>query len=172
MDVSPLALLRTFIFSATPVFELRGGLPWAIFREGLPWPAALAAALLGNFLPVLPIYLGIRRAETILARHRLGRRFFDWLYARTGRRARRLEYSRFFGLVVFVGLPLPITGAWTGTLAARLLGIPLRKTLLAVGLGIIMAGVLVTLVCLGLERGWDVVSPALARLLLKVRPAP
>jgi len=159
--------LLTAVISALPVFELRAGIPWAIIRENLPWAPAAVAAVVGNFLPVVPVYLGVEKAAQFFSRYRRGRVFFTWLFARTRRKARGIRYSEFFGLALFVGVPLPVTGAWTGAVAASLLGIPRRRAIPAIGLGICLAALVVTLLTLGLQRGWQVVSPELARFFLR-----
>lgn len=161
------AWLRTAFVSALPVFELRGGIPWGILREGLPWHQVLPLAVAGNLLPVAPIYFGILAAARFCSRWKAGEAFFGWLFRRTRRRAGALAGAEFVGLVLFVGIPLPITGAWTGTLASVLLGVPARRALPAIGLGVLLAAGLVSFFTVGLERGWDHLSPFLVRLFLR-----
>lgn len=127
--------------------ELRGALPIGINYFGLPWPEALGAALIGNLLPVLPILLFLDGAVKVLGRIRIFRNLFDWLFARTRRRTRLIERYEFLGLVLLVAIPLPSTGAWTGSLAAFLMGIPSLKAFLAIGIGVLIAGGVVTALC-------------------------
>ncbi|MFH2068450.1 MAG: small multi-drug export protein [Candidatus Omnitrophota bacterium] len=141
--------LITFILSLLPISELRGAIPYG-FSQRLPVFGVLFVAVIGNFIPVVPVYLGIQKvAQYLSGRYLWAKRFFDWLFARTRRKAKGIEYSEFFGLAIFVGIPLPITGAWTGAIAASLLGIPWRRAFLSIFLGILIAATVVTMVCLG-----------------------
>lgn len=138
----------TLLISTLPVVELRGALPVGINYLGLPWPEALGAALIGNLLPVMPILLFLDGVVRVLGRIRIFRNFFDWLFARTTRRHSRLiERYKFLGLVILVAIPLPLTGAWTGALVAFLMGIPPLKAFLAIGIGVLIAGGVVTALC-------------------------
>lgn len=139
--------LVTFILSLLPISELRGGIPYGLSQH-LPLAKVLLLAIIGNYLPVLPLYFGIERLAGYLSRYPVCQRFFERLFSRTRRKAKKIEYSEFFGLAVFVGIPLPITGAWTGAIAASLLGIPKERALPAIFLGILMAAVVVTFVTL------------------------
>ncbi len=141
--------LVTFILSLLPVSELRGAIPYGLSRH-LPLSGVLFVAVIGNFIPVIPVYLSIQKVALYLSRrYSWAKRFFDWLFARTRRKAKGIECSEFFGLAIFVGIPLPVTGAWTGAVAASLLGIPWRRAVPAIFLGIVIAAAVVTLVCLG-----------------------
>ena len=141
--------LITFILSLLPISELRGAIPYGLSQH-LSLPGVLAIAIIGNFIPVIPVYLGIQKvAQYLSGRYLWAKRFFDWLFARTRRKAKGIEYSEFFGLAIFVGIPLPMTGAWTGAIAASLLGIPWKRAVLSIFLGILIAATVVTTVCLG-----------------------
>ena len=142
-------LAATFLISMLPVVELRLGLPYGI-ALGLDYPAALAAAVLGNLLPVPLIILFIRR-------------FFAWL-RRTSPRLdgaiSRLEtkahlkgrlVTRYgpLGLMLLVAIPLPGTGAWTGALVAALLDLRLKRALPAITAGGLVAAAIMTAVTYG-----------------------
>ena len=141
------AAWKVILFATLPILELRGAIPYALFVEKMPWPRAYLLSVIGNMIPVLPILLFLGPAERWLGKYRLWRRFFDWLFARTRRRGKLIDRYKVLGLVLFVGIPLPVTGAWTGCAAAHVFGVPLRKSLPAVTLGVLMAGVVVTLAC-------------------------
>jgi len=144
----------TFLIATLPVAELRGAIPWALAPPpvggGLSWQEAYLWAVMGNLLPV-PFLLGLLGPlSERLRRWRPADRFFGWLFARTRRRGRLVERYGPLGLVLFVGIPLPVTGAWTGTVAAFLFGVPSRRALPAIVLGVLLAGVIVTLASLGI----------------------
>lgn len=141
--------LMTFLISMLPVVELRAGLPYGI-ALGLDYPIALAAAVLGNMIPVPLIILFIRQ-------------IFKWLrtvFPRCDRLITRLEnkahlkgdlvrkYSA-VGLCILVAIPLPGTGAWTGALVAALLDLRLKKAVPAIFLGVLIAAAIMTMLTFG-----------------------
>ena len=135
--------------SAAPIAELRGGIPLAISR-GYPASAAYLLAVLGNLLVIPILFGGLRFGENVLLRWRPTRAVLGWLFARTRRKGRAVERGGPVALVLLVAIPLPGTGAWTAALAARLFGIPLRRAFPWIGLGVLIAGIVVLLVSLGL----------------------
>jgi uncharacterized membrane protein len=140
----------TMFIAALPVSELRGAIPYAIKIGGIPWYEAYIMAVIGNFIPVIPILLLLGRVSEWLMRYRLWNKFFTWLFNRTRVKGRLIEKFEIFGLIVFVSIPLPVTGAWTGCVAAYLFGIPLKKAVPAIIAGILTAGTVVTLATLGI----------------------
>ena len=143
----------TFIIATLPISELRGAIPWALAAPpvggGLSWQSAYVFAVLGNFLPVIPILLFLEPIANFLRRYRLFDKFFAWLFARTRRKGKLIEKYEALGLILFVAIPLPVTGAWTGTVAAFIFGIELKYAVPCILLGILLAGVIVTLASLG-----------------------
>jgi len=109
-------------------------------------------AVAGNFVPVLPILFLIGPAERLLRRFATMNRFFDWLFKRTVSRSAVIKKYESLGLILFVALPLPMTGAWTGSLAAYLFKLPLRLAIPCIIFGILIAGVVVTLLSQGVIR--------------------
>ena len=144
-------LLLTFATAMVPVIELRGAIPVGI-AAGLPPAVACAAAILGNLLPVPFIMLLARRVFNWLRDTRLFGPKIVWLERRVHLKGRIVRKYRLLGLVVLVAIPLPGTGAWTGALVASLLDIRLRNALPAILLGLVIAGVLITLLTLGVVR--------------------
>jgi uncharacterized membrane protein len=136
--------LVVLVISALPIFELRGGIPVAIGLFHLPWYYAMLLSVIGNMLPVPFILSFLDSATRLLGRIRLCDRFLTWLFERTRRRGRIIEIYQRIGLVLFVAIPLPITGAWTGSLAAVLFGLKLRNALLSIFIGVLIAGTIVT----------------------------
>jgi len=144
----------TLLIAMLPIAELRGAIPWALastpYGGGLSWQSAYLYAVLGNFIPIIPILLLIVPVSNRLRRFKLFNRFFSWLFARTRRKAQKnIEKFEALGLAVFVAIPLPVTGAWTGALAAFVFGIKFPKAVASILAGILMAGVIVTLASLG-----------------------
>ncbi len=132
-----------------PVLELRGAIPWAMLAGGMSWQSALTWALLGNFVPIIPLLLLLEPVSNWLRRWKLMDRFFEWLFARTRRKGKIVERFEFIGLILLVAIPLPGTGAWTGALAAFVFGVRFRLALPAIIIGVIIAGILVTSIVLG-----------------------
>lgn len=143
--------LLTIGISAAPVFELRGGIPLAL-SLGFSPAGAFGLALLGN-LAVVPILLwGFEWMEKNLIRWRFTRLVLEWVFARSRRKGRWIQRLGPVGLVLLVAIPLPGTGAWTGAIASRLLGIPNKKSLLWIAVGVVIAGILVLFASLGAIR--------------------
>jgi uncharacterized membrane protein len=140
----------TVIIAALPIIELRGSIPWALTLGDLTWGRAYVLSVIGNLLPVVPLLLYLGPVSGFL-RRRFGfmDRFFEWLFARTRRKSHVMEKYGAFGLVTFVAVPLPITGAWTGSAAAFVFGIPFRKAFPLIALGVCIAGVVVTAAVMG-----------------------
>ena len=138
---NPLAV--TFILSMLPVTELRGSIPWAYFFTDLQLSLIFIGSVAGNFLITLPIIQILNPAIKFLSRWKLGDIFFSWILNRTRRRGSMIEKFQFWGLVLFVGIPLPVTGAWTGCIAAHLFGIPKIKAIVAILLGLCLSATIV-----------------------------
>ncbi len=146
------AELAVFITSMLPIVELRGALPLAINVLGIPWPKAFAISFIGNMIPVPLILWLLKPTVNILSKIKPLGRFFNWLFDRTRKKGNRLiEKYEEIGLLAFVAIPLPGTGAWTGALIAFLFGLEFKKSVLVIGMGVFIAGIIVTCLCL---LGW------------------
>ena len=143
--------LVVLFIAALPVLELRGAIPIAINVFGFPWYYALCLALIGNLLPVPFILLFLEAITRGLSKIDFFQRGLNWLFGYTRRRGRIVERYERIGLALFVAIPLPVTGAWTGSLAAKLFGLKFKHAFLAISIGVLVAGVIVT--CLSL-LGW------------------
>ena len=152
------AELTTFVIAMLPVSELRGAIPYAVTLGNLPWQEAYIIAVIGNFVPVLPILYLIGPVSDKLRKIAVFDRFFTWLFARTRRKGRLIERFEVLGLILFVAIPLPVTGAWTGTLAAFLFDVRKKLAIPAIILGICIAGVVVTLATTGVIHFWGLES--------------
>ena len=144
--------LAVFLTSMLPIIELRGALPLAINLFNISWPKAFLIAYIGNMIPAPLILWLLGPIVRILSRVHVFRRFFTWLFERTRKRSNKMiEKYEEIGLMAFVAIPLPGTGAWTGALIAFLFGLDFKKSLLIIAIGVFIAGVIVTCLCL---LGW------------------
>ena len=144
------AWLITLIISATPIIELRGAIPIATTILNMSIELAFLLGIVGSVLPIFPILLGLDLATKFAHKIPAFAKFLDWLFARTRAKSQQIEKYEFWGLVLFIGVPLPGTGVWTGTLAAYLFGLSRLKTFIAGILGTTMAAfIMVLLIILG-----------------------
>ena len=142
----------TFLISMIPLVELRGAVPYAI-STGIPLWQALLLGVIGNMLPA-PIILFFARHILEWGKDKpvIGN-FFTWCLNKGHRGGQKLEEAAgdkgiFWALLLFVGIPLPGTGAWTGTLAASILDWDFKRSVLAVMLGVILAGLIMGILSL------------------------
>jgi uncharacterized membrane protein len=144
------------VLSMLPILELRGAIPWALAPAGggLSWVQAVPLAVLGNMLPIPLLLRWLGPVSAYLRRFRVMDAFFTWLFRRTRRKGRLVARYQAVGLALFVAVPLPVTGAWTGAVAAFLFGIPFRQAMLAILAGVLMAATVVTLATLGVLALW------------------
>ena len=141
--------IMTMVIAAVPVVELRGAIP-AGAAAGLEPGLACGAAIVGNLLPVPFIILLVRQVFDLLRKHPFFAPKIDALERRAHLKGRLVRKYRLLGLTLFVAIPLPGTGAWTGALVAAFLNIRLRNALPAITLGVLIAGGLVTLMTMGI----------------------
>ena len=142
-------MLVTFILSMMPIGELRVGLPYGI-ALGLEYPLALVAALLGNMIPVPFIIVYIKRIFVWMRRHMpVFDSFITKLESKANLKGETVEKYGPAGLLLFVAIPLPGTGAWTGALIAALLDMKTEKAVPYIMLGVCIAASIMTLVTYG-----------------------
>ncbi len=138
--------LVVFLLSLLPFIELRGSIPYGIFH-GLNPILVFFISICGNILPVPFLILFLEDVEKFLRRWGRISRALDWLfertYARADKKIRRWEY---LGLIFFVAIPLPGTGAWTGSLIAYLFKMGVKKSTLMIFVGVVIAGLIVSAV--------------------------
>ena len=144
--------LLCFLVSMVPLIELRGGVPIAV-GLGLDYWPALLVCVVGNMLPVPIIYFFARKVLMWSCDKPYIGKFFSYCIEKGERGGQKLSARAgrgglFIALMLFVGIPLPGTGAWTGTLAASFLNMGIKTTSLAVSLGVILAGIIMGAVSL------------------------
>ena len=137
--------LWVFFVSMVPLVELRGSI---IISQGLQLPvlSSYIVAIIGNMLPVPVIYLFARKVLVWGADKPVIGKFFSWCLEKGEKGGKKLQEKAgrglFIALLLFVGIPLPGTGAWTGTLAASILDMDFKSTIIAVMLGVLLAGII------------------------------
>lgn len=145
--------LIVFLISMVPLIELRGAIPYSQVM-GLPLLESYVISIVGNMLPVPVIYLFARKVLEWGADKPVIGGFFSWCLKKGKHGGEKLQAKAgkglFVALLLFVGIPLPGTGAWTGTLAASLLDIDFKSSILAVMGGVLLAGVIMGLASAGL----------------------
>lgn len=141
-----------FLIAMVPLIEIRGAIPYAV-GFGLPLVPSILVAVLGNMLPVPFIFLFARKVLEWGKDKKVIGKFFTWCLEKGEKGGRKLEAKAgrglYWALFLFVGIPLPGTGAWTGTLAASILNMDFKKSTLAVMGGVVLAGALMLLASLG-----------------------
>jgi uncharacterized membrane protein len=144
--------LIVFFISMVPLIELRGAIPYAV-AFNLPLLPSYIIAILGNMLPVPLIYLFARKVLIWGSDKKVIGKFFKWCLNKGEKGGKKLEKTAgrglYFALFLFVGIPLPGTGAWTGTLAASILNMDFKKSVLSVAAGVILAGIIMGILSLG-----------------------
>ena len=156
--------LITFLISMVPIIELRGAIPIA---ESLNLNIFLyyPIAIIGNLLPVPIIYLFARKVLIWGKDKKVIGKFFTWCLEKGEKGGKKLQEKAgktglFFALLIFVGIPLPGTGAWTGTLAASILDMDFKRSILAVMLGVILAGIIMGLASAGVFGAYGAIFAA------------
>ncbi|HJC64266.1 MAG TPA: small multi-drug export protein [Candidatus Blautia merdavium] len=144
--------LIVFLVSMVPLIELRGAIPYSQMFE-LPLLQSYIVAIVGNMVPVPIIYFFARKVLVWGADKPVIGKFFSWCLEKGERGGRKLQEKAgkglFVALLLFVGIPLPGTGAWTGTLAASILDMDFKSSVIAVMLGVLLAGIIMGAVSAG-----------------------
>ena len=144
--------LWVFLIAMVPLIEIRGAIPYAV-GFGLPLVPSILVAVLGNMFPVPFIYLFARKVLEWGKDKKYIGPFFSWCLEKGEKGGRKLEAKAgrglYWALFLFVGIPLPGTGAWTGTLAASILDMDFKKSTLAVMGGVLLAGAIMLAGSLG-----------------------
>lgn len=141
--------LIVFIISLMPILELRGGLIAASLLKLDPWQSYIIS-IIGNVLPIPFILWFIKKIINWMRTKKCFKKITDWLDKKVTKNKSSIEKYGFWGLVIFVGIPLPGTGAWTGALIASLLDMNKKKAFLAILLGVFMASIIMMIISFGL----------------------
>ena len=148
--------LIVFLISMVPLIELRGAIPYAVYFD-LPLLQSYIIAIIGNMIPVPFIFFFARKVLVWGSNKKYIGPFFSWCLKKGEKGGRKLQSKAknglYVALLLFVGIPLPGTGAWTGTLAASILDMDFKKSVISVILGVILAGIIMGLLSFGLFEG-------------------
>lgn len=138
------------ICSMLPIIELRGAIPMAA-AFGMPWWEAFILCVIGNMLPVPIILMFIKKfiIRSMNSKIKFLNKLANWLNKKVEKNRAKIERYAFWGLCVFVAVPLPTTGAWTGSLVAAMIDMKFWKSMLTAFLGILIAGTVVTVIVYG-----------------------
>ena len=134
------------IVGALPISELRGAIPLGL-SWGMPLAKAFGLSVLGNCLIVAPALFLFEPVTGFLRKFKIWSCFFDWVFERTKKNSDAIQKYEALGLAIFVAIPLPMTGAWSGVIAASLFKIRFRYAFLAIIAGVIYAGLIVAALC-------------------------
>lgn len=140
--------LGVFFCSLLPIIELRGAIPLGA-ALGLDWYINYFISVVGNILPIPFILLLIKLILEWMKKTKLFSKFANWLENKAEKNKSKLDKGVFIGLLLFVAIPIPGTGAWTGSLLAALTGQKFWKAMLAIVIGVLVAGVIMTLASYG-----------------------
>lgn len=142
-NVSPTMII--FIISLLPILELRGGLVAAAFLK-IPFTTAFPVCVIGNILPVPFILLFIKSIFSFMKKHNILTSLVTWLENKGMSKSDSIQTKKLLGLFAFVAIPLPGTGAWTGSLIASLLNFDNKKSFIAISFGVLGAGVIMSII--------------------------
>ena len=135
-----------FLLGFLPISEVRGAIPTGL-ALGMPLAKVLIISILGNIIFIVPMLCLFEPVSERLRKFRFWSRFFDWFFERTKQKAQIIQKYEALGLAIFVGIPLPMTGAWTGCIAAAMFKLKFRYAFVAIAAGVFLAAAIVTSVC-------------------------
>jgi len=143
--------LKIFLSALTPIGELRLSIPLGLGTFKLPWWQVYLVSVAGNMVPpIMILWLFPKISAWLNQRSKMYKKFFDWLIIRTRKKTEvKINQYGALGLIIFVAIPLPNTGAWTGALAAWIFGLSFKKSLWSIFIGVLIAGIIVSLLTLG-----------------------
>ncbi len=139
---------KVFLISMVPIFELRGAIPIGILSYKLPLWQVIPLAVAGNMVPIFFILLFFDWITKLCFKNEFLKRILESVFARTRKKGELIEKYEEIGLMLFVAIPLPVTGAWTGSLAAYLFGLKFWKSIFYIFMGVLIAAFVVTILSL------------------------
>ena len=143
--------LIVMLIAALPIAELRVAIPVGIYTFNMPWWWAFIISIIGNMIPIPILLLFFDSIAKLVSLVKPGKKLVDWVFTRTRRHEKSIQKYEWLGLAIFVGIPLPLTGAWTGAILAFIMGLRFFPSLLSIFCGVVMAGIIVTVLSL---LGW------------------
>ena len=137
-----------FIISMMPILELRGGMLAASLLH-VDFLRALCICIIGNLLPIPFILIFLEKVMEIFEKLYVTSKFVKWLEKKVDNKRNQIDKYGYLGLILFVGIPLPGTGAWTGTLVAIMLGLNKKKSFICILIGVLMASIIMSILSYG-----------------------
>lgn len=138
-----------FIISLMPILELRGGLLAASLLK-IPYIKALIICVIGNILPIPFVLLFLKKILEIFEKWKVTKKVVRWLERKADSKRQQIDKYGYLGLILFVGIPLPGTGAWTGSLVAIMLGLDKKKSFICIMVGVILASIIMSILSYGI----------------------
>ena len=136
--------IKVLILSMLPITELRGSIPWAIKFYSLSVAEIVMLSIIGNILIGILILYALGPIMEILSKNRMFKKLLTYIFKRTKKKGKMIYLLKFYGLILFVGIPMPLTGVWTGSLAAYLFGLSRKKSIIAITTGVLISSFIVT----------------------------
>jgi len=131
-----------------PIAELRLAIPFSIIFQNLEISKVVLVSIVGNFIVIVPIFFGIKYFSKNMMKYKYLNLFLKWIFQRTRKKGTYIEKYKFYGLMLFVGVPLPVTGAWTGCIAAYLFNLSNKETFLGIFFGICISASIISILTL------------------------
>ena len=138
-----------FIISLMPILELRGGMLAATLLK-VPYIKGLVICVIGNILPILFVLLLLEKILELFEKWSVTRKVVRWLEKKAQSKRSQIDKYGYLGLILFVGIPLPGTGAWTGSLVAIMLGLDKKKSFICIMIGVILASIIMSILSYGI----------------------
>lgn len=138
-----------FIISLMPILELRGGMLAATLLH-VEFLKALTICIIGNVLPIPIILIFLEKVLDLLEKWKTTKKIVTWLEKKVQTKREQIDKYGYLGLILFVGIPLPGTGAWTGSLLAIMLGLDKKKSFICILIGVILASIIMSIVSYGI----------------------
>jgi len=153
LDISD--ILAVLFIAASPISELRGSIPVAVFGFHFPWYYAFSFSIIGNLLPVPFLLYFLNTIIHKRSKVKILDRILGWLSNNARKRGKIIERYQRIGLVLLVAIPLPITGAWTACFSAVILGLKFKYAMVSISIGVLFAGIIVTGITI---LGWNILG--------------
>ncbi len=139
-------IIMIIITTLVPIFELRASIPLGILRYNLPWHVVFITAVITNIILGFLVFFFLDEIMRLVLRFKAIRRLYDKFVLRTQHKIqKKVDKYGWIGVAIFIGIPLPFSGVYTGALGAYLIGVDYKKFIIANIFGVLMAGILVTL---------------------------
>ena len=151
--------VKVFFVSMLPIIELRGAIPYgALIGERLDFFTCYFSSVIGNLLPIPFILLFIKKILEYMSKSKVSlfNKVANKLILKAESRSEKMNKGTFYGLFIFVAIPLPGTGAWTGALIAALMGMRFKRSMLAISVGVIVAGLIMALGSYGIVTAFKI----------------